>query len=76
MRQLQLLAFSPPIGLAMSGEWLRDDALHVTVTDAGAVGAPPAPDARRDSFAVRSGEAAVALVDSELGVLWRDLTSG
>ncbi|MEJ7651330.1 MAG: dihydroxy-acid dehydratase [Nakamurella sp.] len=33
--------------------------------------APPAPDARRDSFAVRSGEAAVALVDA--GITARDI---
>ena len=33
--------------------------------------APPAPDARRDSFAVRSGEAAVHLVDA--GITARDI---
>ncbi len=33
--------------------------------------APPAPDSRRDSYAVRSGEAAVALVDS--GITARDI---
>jgi dihydroxy-acid dehydratase len=33
--------------------------------------APPAPDARRDSYAVRSGEAVVALVDA--GITSRDI---
>ena len=33
--------------------------------------APPAPDARRDTFAVRSGEAVVALVDA--GITARDI---